>query len=112
MVPAAINDQVGQAVSTADSLAVHGETGLGLVGFSPSSALLEASAFRTGGKASHICLGHGGEANEQEDRQQSCEQTGKKTAHWTQGRGARCHGLTLREPIQTNANRSCPRNKL
>ena len=65
--------EMGQAVSAADSLAVHGETGLGLVGFSRSSALLEASALRAGGKASHICLGDGGETNEQEDRQQSCE---------------------------------------
>jgi len=89
VVPAAVHDQVGQAIGAAHGLAVHRKAGLGLLGFGSGGTLLEAGVFGAGGQACHIGLGHGSEAQKQEGGEQNCEQSaGEKTAHQTQGRGA------------------------
>ena len=65
MAPAAINDQVREAIVATRGLAVHLEAGFGLRRGGCSGALLKTSAFRTGGQACHIRLGDGGEAKHQ-----------------------------------------------
>ena len=77
MAPAAVNDQMGQAVVTTGCLAVHLETGFGLRRVGCSGSLLEAGAFRAGRQTRHIRLGDGGKAEHQQGRKHN----GEKTTH-------------------------------
>ena len=82
MAPAAVHDQVGQAIGAANRLAVTLKTGLGLRCGSSFGARLEAGVLTAGGQASHIGMGHRGEAEEKE----AAQQDGKESTHDGQGR--------------------------
>ena len=82
MAPAAVYDQVGQAISAAHRLAVTLKTGLCLGCGSSFGTRLEAGVLTARGQASHIGMGHRGEAEEKK----AAQQDGKESTHDGQGR--------------------------
>ena len=84
MVPAAIHDQVGQAIGATYSLAIHGKAGFSLGGFGPCGPLLEAGIFAAGGEPRHVSVGQRREAEDQK----AGKKNGEESSHDGQGRSA------------------------
>ena len=64
--PAAVHDQVGQAIGAAECLAVHLEAALGLGRGGGAGPLLKASVFGARREAADVGVGHRREAENQE----------------------------------------------